>query len=514
MQIGFRDFARKLVGAIGAELNHRLEKTERFYAGAIEGVKAAAPNEEEPRSRREPVKVKFPDSYSGKREENFDNWEANIKTYVHLQQVSPDQQVLIAIHALRDEAASFARSLVRAANCSDDPVAYSSFTSLTKFMKLLRERFPDVPRSVKVSNKLQTIHARKWKSVRALKSTMDELVVVPDHGVTDTQLVALFYRAMPEAFCGHFFAKSEDPATTYDSLSREVVAFEAKSVTISTFWHKDMDKGKQWKGRTISGKVKTKDSLLLTLDEGSLNEIPYDQIEWGLEEEDNGVGQGRTYAAIAARGRPQGGGRGQGQVRQASGGRFQGDQGVGGRGGNRQARGRGQGPPQNHPRNRSPYRAYFRLEKDGKVEKVLHSLTLLIEVSLPFDIVLGMDWGEAAGATLHLKEHECRLPSSSGEAKTARLFHMSGVENSLAHCCLSAPAFARLVKKEKLEEQVFVAYVRPVTKPTEERPMDPAIAKLLEEFKDLIEPPTGTVPRPIQHRIEIEPGSRTPKGAV
>ncbi|GBG67706.1 hypothetical protein CBR_g834 [Chara braunii] len=158
--------------------------------------------------------------------------------------------------------------------------------------------------------------------------------------------------------------------------------------------------------------------------------------------------------------------------------------------------------------------AYFRLEKDGKVEKVLHSLTLLVEDSLPFDIVLGMDWGEAVGATLHLKEHECRLPSSAGEAKTARLFHVSGVENSLAHCCLSAPAFARLVKKEKLEEQVFVAYVRPVTEPTEEKPMDPAIAKLLEEFKDLTQPPTGTVPRPIQHRIETEPGSRNPKGVV
>ncbi|GBG85112.1 hypothetical protein CBR_g39679 [Chara braunii] len=447
IRLGFRDFACELVGAVGTEVGHRLDKTERFCAGAIEGVKAAAPKEEEACPPcREPVKVKFPDSYSGKRKENFDNWEANVKTYVHLQQVSPDQQVLIVIHALRDEAASFARSLVRAANCSDDPVAYSSFTSLTEFLKLLRERFADVARSVKASDKLQMIHARKWKSARALKSTMDELIAVPDHGVTDTQLVALFYRAMPEAFRGNFFAKSEDPATTYDSLSREVVAFEAKSMSVSTFWLKDLDKGKQWKGRTISRQVKTKDSLVLTLDEGSVDEIPHDLIEWGLEEDDSG--------------------------------------------------------------------AYFRLEKDGRVEKVLHSLTLLVEDSLPFDIVLGMDWGEAAGATLHLKKHECRLPSSSGEAKTARLFHVSGVENPLAHCCLSAPAFARLVKREKLEEHVFVAYVRPVTEPTEERPMDPAIAKLLEEFKDLIEPPTGTVPRPIQHRIKIEPGSRTLKGAV
>ncbi|GBG64458.1 hypothetical protein CBR_g44342 [Chara braunii] len=336
IKLGFRDFARELVGAIGTEVGHRLDKTVRFCVGAIEGVKAAAPKEEEARPpRREPVKVKFPDSYSGKREENFDNWEANVKTYVHLQQVSPNQQVLIAIHALRDEAASFARSLVRAANCSDDPVAYSSFTSLTEFLKLLRERFADVARSVKASNRLQTIHARKWKSARALKSTMDELIAVPDHGVTDTQLVGLFYRAIPEALRGHFFAKSEDPATTYDSLSREVVAFEAKSASVSTFWHKDLDKGKQWKGRTISGQVKTKDSLVLTLDEGSVDEIPYDQIEWGLEEDDSGVGQGRTCAAVAAGGRPQGG-RGQGQGGRASGSRFQGDQGVGGRGGNRQ----------------------------------------------------------------------------------------------------------------------------------------------------------------------------------
>ncbi|GBG81209.1 hypothetical protein CBR_g31881 [Chara braunii] len=319
MRMGFRDFACELVGVVGAEVNHRLEKTERFCVGAIEGVKVAAPKEEEARPRREPVKVKFPDSYSGKKEENFDNWEANVKTYVHLQQVSPDQHVLIAIHALRDEAASFARSLVRAANCNNDAVAYSSFTPLVDFMKLLREQFADVARSVKASDKLQTIHAHKWKSVRALKGTMDELVAVPDHGVTEAQLVGLFYRAMPEAFRGHFFAKSEDPATTYDSLSREVVAFEAKLVSLSTFWHKDLDKGKQWKGRTISGQVKTKDSLVLTLDKGSVGEIPYEQIEWGLEDEDSGASQGRTYAAVAAGGRPQGGGRGQGQGGRASG---------------------------------------------------------------------------------------------------------------------------------------------------------------------------------------------------
>ncbi|GBG59838.1 hypothetical protein CBR_g66641 [Chara braunii] len=604
-----------------AVMREKKRRVEAANAAMQELAEVAAPKEEEARPRREPVKVKFPDSYSGKREENFDNWETNVKTYVHLQQVSPDQQVLIAIHALRDEAASFARSLVRAANCSDDPVAYSSFTSLIEFLKLLRERFADVARSVKASDWLQTIHSRQWKSARALKGTMDELVAVPDHKVTKTQLVNLFYRAMPETLRGHFFDKSQDPAMTYDIPGREVVAFEAKSASISTFWHKDLDKGKKWKGHTISGQVKTKDSLVLTLDEGSVDEIPYDQIEWGFEEEDSSVGHGRTYAAVAAGGRPQGVDRQLSKYRGPPVGvataptttpcgvnsasrqetptshvptaevagrcldncpesacvRVSLDTSLTGVAEELKERrpawakmkkeNKGQlilldaeifrsrlgalvdsGATRNYISKQALQKlrlglkvqkltdpivsiladnrtmvvedyvegvqAYFHLEKDGKVEKVLHSLTLLVEDSLPFDIVLGMDWGEAVGATLHLKEHECRLPSSAGEAKTARLFHVSGVENSLAHCCLCAPAFARLVKKEKLEEQVFVAYVRPVTEPTEEKPMDPAIAKLLEEFKDLTEPPTGTVPRPIQHRIEIEPGSRTPKGVV
>ncbi|GBG69436.1 hypothetical protein CBR_g4130 [Chara braunii] len=320
IRLGFREFARELVMQVGSEVKARLENTERYCTGAIEGARLAAPKGEEARPRREPVKVKFPDSYSGKEEENFDNWEANIKTYVHLQNVAPNEHILIAIHALREEAASFAHSLCRAANYNDDLVAYFAFTPLSDFLKLLRERFADVTRSVKASDKLQTIHSRQWRSARALKVVMDELVAVPDHGATETQLI--FYFAMPEQLRGHFFEKSQQPTITYDALSREVVAFEARSASVSTFWHKDLDKGKKWKGRTISGQVKTKDHLILTLDEGGMDQVPYEQIEWALEgEEDSSASQGRTYAAVAVGGRPQGRGGGQGQGGRASGGR-------------------------------------------------------------------------------------------------------------------------------------------------------------------------------------------------
>ncbi|GBG85256.1 hypothetical protein CBR_g39822 [Chara braunii] len=139
---------------------------------------------------------------------------------------------------------------------------------------------------------------------------MDELIVVPGHGVTDAQLVNLFYRAVPENIQGHFFEKKNQQGMTYNVLSREAVTFAAQASPVTTFWHKDLSKGKMWKGRTISDQIKAKDSLILTREGGGADEVPYFDIEWGLEEEDSGAGQGRTYAAIATGGRPQGGGQG------------------------------------------------------------------------------------------------------------------------------------------------------------------------------------------------------------
>ncbi|GBG73357.1 hypothetical protein CBR_g13077 [Chara braunii] len=351
-----REFARDMVTHVGAEVKRLKEGAKKFCAGDIEGAKVVVTVEAEACPCKELVKLKFPDAYGGKTEENFDNLEASVNRYVYLQHFAPAEQVRVAFHALKDDAASFARSLARAASCENNVVAYSKVTSLPYFFKLLREQFAVLRRGVKASNKLQTIHSQQWRSARALKAVMDDLVAVPNHGFTEAQLVQLLHRVMPEPLRGHFFEKSQQPTMTYDALSRKVVLYEAKSMLVSTFWHKDLDKCKKWKGRTMSGQVRAKDHLILTLDEGGNDEVPYRQIEWGLEEEDSSIGQRRTYAAVTAGGRPQGRGGGQSQRGQATGGLGSGAQGVGGQR-NRQEGGKGQGPPSNcQGPSRSPQR--------------------------------------------------------------------------------------------------------------------------------------------------------------
>ncbi|GBG64311.1 hypothetical protein CBR_g41230 [Chara braunii] len=356
MRVGFTDFARDMMEYLTDQVHLAICKTEKFCTSAIEGAKMAAFEEEESAPRREKVKVRFPKPFNGKKGEDFDNWEANVNSYLNLQGVAPEDHVLVAFQALRDEATSFAKSLARAANCDNDMVTYSRLTPLSQFLKSLRERFSDITRGLKASDKLQMIHTRQWKSVHALKSAMDELIVMPGHGVTDAQLLQLFYRALLEHVQGHFFEKKQQPGMTYDVLSREVVAFAAQASLVTAFWHKDLTKGKTWKGRSISGQIKAKDSLILTMEEVGAKEVPYSDIEWGLEEGGSSVDQGRTYVAVAAGGRPQRGGRGPGRNGRALGGQGQDGQGVGGNR-NCQEGGRVQGPPSNCPRqSRSPPR--------------------------------------------------------------------------------------------------------------------------------------------------------------
>ncbi|GBG84032.1 hypothetical protein CBR_g37908 [Chara braunii] len=80
---GLREFARDgVVTHVGTEIKRLKEGVDKFCAGAIESAKVVATAEAASRPRKEAVKLKFPDAYSGKKDDSFDNWEASINTCV------------------------------------------------------------------------------------------------------------------------------------------------------------------------------------------------------------------------------------------------------------------------------------------------------------------------------------------------------------------------------------------------------------------------------------------------
>ncbi|GBG71810.1 hypothetical protein CBR_g9219 [Chara braunii] len=148
--------------------------------------------------------------------------------------------------------------------------------------------------------------------------------------------------------------------------------------------------------------------------------------------------------------------------------------------------------------------------KTGK--KIVHEISFLIEKNLPFDMILGMDWHEEANPEIKFKEKEVRLKNAQSELETIKLYHKSGFDSTLSFCCMSYPSFRSMVRKKQLDQEVIMVLVKEVGESS--TPYPPSIQKLLDEYKDLSQEPTGITERAIKHTIEIIPGSKTPKGPI
>ncbi|GBG87645.1 hypothetical protein CBR_g45798 [Chara braunii] len=293
--------------------------------------------------KREKIKVKLPDTYFGKKEENFDRWESTVQSYAYAQCIPEEDKVLMAHSCLGGAPADFALSLANAAGCGHDMVAYSKRTALRTFLDALPNRFEDKTKAMRTADKLNNIHLRKWKSVSALKATMDELLQTPDHGLTPEQILNNFARALPDPIKSNLYAKVKEDGMTYDQFSKMAVDQAGFLQEANCHWYKDLEKGKHWKGKTIAGSITGKDNLVVTFEEGGCEALTYDQIEYGLDE-GSGEVQGGDFAAVV-RGGGRGGRGGRGRGGRGWGGRGRGYQGECSNGGCAEG-GRGYGPPQ------------------------------------------------------------------------------------------------------------------------------------------------------------------------
>ncbi|GBG80636.1 hypothetical protein CBR_g31096 [Chara braunii] len=137
-----------------------------------------------------------------------------------------------------------------------------------------------------------------------------------------------------------------------------------------------------------------------------------------------------------------------------------------------------------------------------------HKISFLVSDDLPFDMLLGMYYLEAAKPLFDwdkkVLKHE--LP----DGRTVRLAKYKASRLLDSYGCLSASAFYNYYK-QKREEGMYLVYV---SEKGEAIKTPPEIENVVTKFPNLFEEPTGVVDREIVHAIEIIPGSKTPKGRI
>ncbi|GBG64119.1 hypothetical protein CBR_g40567 [Chara braunii] len=131
-----------------------------------------------------------------------------------------------------------------------------------------------------------------------------------------------------------------------------------------------------------------------------------------------------------------------------------------------------------------------------------------------FDIILGMPWLASAdhAVNFHRRTLSFRDPFGAEVACTIPLPHPSIL------CQVVTAKSFRATCAYQQPEEIGLCFLQTVavadSSPTD-LSSDPRVVRLLDEFADIFEPPTGVVPdRPISHEMILEAGVVPPKGCI
>ncbi|GBG90019.1 hypothetical protein CBR_g50112 [Chara braunii] len=130
-----------------------------------------------------------------------------------------------------------------------------------------------------------------------------------------------------------------------------------------------------------------------------------------------------------------------------------------------------------------------------------------------FDMILGMSWLRSADhpvnfhdRTVHIRDrNRVLVPCTVATPQTSIAYHV-----------VSVARIRDAIARNNVEEMGLVfLHALPSPDGPAASPPDPRISHLLDEYRDVFEAPTGTVPdRPIRHGITLETGAVPPRGCI
>ncbi|GBG90989.1 hypothetical protein CBR_g51647 [Chara braunii] len=128
-----------------------------------------------------------------------------------------------------------------------------------------------------------------------------------------------------------------------------------------------------------------------------------------------------------------------------------------------------------------------------------------------FDMILGMFWLRSADHPVNFHDRTVHIRDRNG---VLVLCTVATPHTSIACHVVSVARIRDAIARNDVEEMdVVFLHALPSPDGPAASPPDPRIFHLLDEYRDVFEAPTGTVPdRPIRHRITLEAGAVPPHG--
>ncbi|GBG81105.1 hypothetical protein CBR_g31781 [Chara braunii] len=130
-----------------------------------------------------------------------------------------------------------------------------------------------------------------------------------------------------------------------------------------------------------------------------------------------------------------------------------------------------------------------------------------------FDMILGMSWLRSADHLVNFHDRTVHIRDRNGVLVPCTV---ATPHTSIACHVVSVARIRDTIAWNDVEEMGLVfLHALPSPDGPATSPPDPCISHLLDEYRDVFEAPTGTVPdRPIRHGITLEAGAVPPRGCI
>ncbi|GBG90891.1 hypothetical protein CBR_g51398 [Chara braunii] len=140
--------------------------------------------------------------------------------------------------------------------------------------------------------------------------------------------------------------------------------------------------------------------------------------------------------------------------------------------------------------------------------EVIHKISFLVSDELPFDMLLGMYYLEAAKQQLDWNRKVLIHKLPNGRSIKLQKFKASSLIDNYG--CMCASSFYNYYKQNR-EKGMYLVFV---SEKGEAVKSPPEIEKVIAQYSDLFEEPTGVVEREVVLVIEVVPGSKVPRGRI
>ncbi|GBG61556.1 hypothetical protein CBR_g22353 [Chara braunii] len=253
--------------------------------------------------------MKPPLAFSGERkDEELNTWLRSVPVWVKAKRTLLEDEVATAASYLEGKATEWLDGVVIKAGYGRRMADWAKSLTLDQFMEMVEARWHNPQEAQKATDVINKLDQRKFKSVRELTTTVENLILVPGINYSDQFLLTTFVRCLPENIRNLLASEARTEYHSFETLSRKALDLEATLGNAQPTSQTDAKKKKspqEWKKKGAKLMMVESDGTQTEIDE--LTDL-MDYTEFDGEE----VVEGSTLAAVV---KTKAGGRGKDQPR-------------------------------------------------------------------------------------------------------------------------------------------------------------------------------------------------------